>query len=1438
MSLLKFKFGVLAVSAVLIGLVHAGQAQVKFNPGVKINPGVRIAQAENRQAVPVFMQGASGGATQVTGYAAPAITSNKKLCAFGTSQTSVICAFPSAQTAGNINVVVASWEGTGDVDYASDTSYNYYASKITARYGTQNLNQAVFWSRSIAGGASNTVTVAFKAAVTVLNVQVAELNNVDAANVYDVSAAGSGTGVAGATVQTANMVTSTPTELLVLAGASTYWLVNDSNGSQTGYTNSLFARWGLLGYKVVTSTGTQQGKAKLDAGGGSDWILHALGFRAKPTTSQQPGAAATFIQANTAGNLSVAIVSWQDGTHTLSSVTDTAGNTYSAAGSTATYTFGGVTLRQAIYFAKNIAAYSSNKVTAAFSGDNTPTSPTIQILEYSGLDQTSPLDTTTSKSGTASSPSDVVVASTDAMTMATDSEVAVGGIVTTDAVDSVVVSDPTTNLRVFNPAATSRAAFDRIFQSQGGYNLAVNLSAKSQSWLLNAACFKAAGQTGVTPAPEVYSVSPGSGSTAGGETITINGENFQPGVVASFGTLAATTTYVTKGQLTAIAPAQAAGLVDIKVVNPDGFQGVLPGGYRYDLPPSYPLTVQWANTGTGGVIINPGNTSCHTGTLCQTSFSQGTSVTIVATADPGSGFQSWGLDCQAFSGNTCNLTMNASHTASVSFEVLPTGQTYSVVFGSMAPSQSPLSDSGKWTRFVPGAGQTTWPGSTKVNTNTSVAYGTMTATEGCSDTHGGAVTQCADSAAYLAGAWLADQQAMGAVWYNGSSLSNEVELHLRSQGSKLYEVDIRSANSGSSFLNFVRWNGDGTWTALSNAGCANNGASYGVAVGDWVRATVSGSSPVTLKVYYLHGGTETLKATCTDTDAAKQITSGAPGLGFWVPSGGSGANAGFTEFRATDQGSLALPSKTLNTSKTGAGTISSSPSGINCGSLCSGTFTATTPVTLTAVPDTGSIFAGWGGACSGTGTCTVTLNSDATVSASFTQQGGTGAFNIYSANQEPTSLVPYPHAFSAKRLPNAGNGGPTAYLMNNDSAMKTDLYNNRWTGYGWIASRINIYPSAEGAMQVKYYGRQDASCTDTDIANHVAGPSKVCDPAYKISNSNMRWNCYGQIFHAPSGAWFSDYGIPSNVNPYDNEIIIWDQNTDKAFGFYTNGQRYPALPACPNGVNKGTDADPCPYSGPGNNYCSYSNVTTGRLGKSGAEGQVYGSGDIESNNFGPLASSESYAERLAGHINHALYINTECTGTAGGAYPAHWVFPSTGGTAGTCTSRGKPGSDPTRPPNGALFFLDYTDAELDCLNPAKATCSGVAKMKPIPFMYVEALTYYGAYVGDTGSSGTMSISRGEAGDAYAFYDSHGFPGALTDASKSNYKKFMDQVANTCTSDWCEYRGQPNNDYLNKISNNTPVVNGRDIFSRSHFASPCVAIGLAGLSSYNGVNRCY
>jgi hypothetical protein len=79
-----------------------------------------------------------------------------------------------------------------------------------------------------------------------------------------------------------------------------------------------------------------------------------------------------------------------------------------------------------------------------------------------------------------------------------------------------------------------------------------------------------------------------------------------------------------------------------------------------------------------------------------------------------------------------------------------------------------------------------------------------------------------------------------------------------------------------------------------------------------------------------------------------------------------------------------LPRLTVTRNGAGTGSVRSDVAGIDCGASCAASFTVGTTVTLTATPQAGSIFVGWsGGACTGTGACTVQMNAAQNVAAVF-----------------------------------------------------------------------------------------------------------------------------------------------------------------------------------------------------------------------------------------------------------------------------------------------------------------------------------------------------------------------------------------------------------------------------------------------------------------------
>lgn len=78
-----------------------------------------------------------------------------------------------------------------------------------------------------------------------------------------------------------------------------------------------------------------------------------------------------------------------------------------------------------------------------------------------------------------------------------------------------------------------------------------------------------------------------------------------------------------------------------------------------------------------------------------------------------------------------------------------------------------------------------------------------------------------------------------------------------------------------------------------------------------------------------------------------------------------------------------IVSVTVNFAGNGEGLVTSNPPGINCSDDCSGYFQVQTNLRLTATPTGGAVFDGWGGDCSGTGLCQFSLNSNSSVTATF-----------------------------------------------------------------------------------------------------------------------------------------------------------------------------------------------------------------------------------------------------------------------------------------------------------------------------------------------------------------------------------------------------------------------------------------------------------------------
>jgi hypothetical protein len=181
---------------------------------------------------------------------------------------------------------------------------------------------------------------------------------------------------------------------------------------------------------------------------------------------------------------------------------------------------------------------------------------------------------------------------------------------------------------------------------------------------------------------------------------------------------------------------------------------------------------------------------------------------------------------------------------------------------------------------------------------------------------------------------------------------------------------------------------------------------------------------------------------------------------------------------------LAQYQLSVTTGGAGSGTVTSAPTGIDCGATCTGSFAYNTAVTLTASPATGSAFTGWsGGGCSGTGTCQVTMSAAQSVTASFTR--GPLALTSLTANLTAPQLIGTAITFTV-----TASGGVAPYQY---KWMVSD--GTTWTMQGWGSSNSFTWtpavatPNARVGVWIRSAGStQDSPETGGSIPFAVSAP--------------------------------------------------------------------------------------------------------------------------------------------------------------------------------------------------------------------------------------------------------------------------------------------------------------------------------------------------------------
>ena len=222
------------------------------------------------------------------------------------SVSTVTVAYPAAQTAGNLNIVVVGWnDSTSTGSSLSDSRGNVYVQAGPTQTGTA-LRQAIYYAKNIAGG-SNSVTVNFNQAATFIDVRVLEYSGLDVTNPLDATASAAGS----CTSPNSGSATTTSTSELIFGAGTTG---GTFSGAGTGFTSRRITQDGDIAEdKVVSSIGNYSASAPLPC---APWVMQMATFRTSVSVSISPTSASVQVShtqqftATVTGTVNTA-VNWQ-----------------------------------------------------------------------------------------------------------------------------------------------------------------------------------------------------------------------------------------------------------------------------------------------------------------------------------------------------------------------------------------------------------------------------------------------------------------------------------------------------------------------------------------------------------------------------------------------------------------------------------------------------------------------------------------------------------------------------------------------------------------------------------------------------------------------------------------------------------------------------------------------------------------------------------------------------------------------------------------------------------------------------------------------------------------------------------------------------------------------------------------------------------------------
>jgi hypothetical protein len=402
------------------------------------------------------------------------------------------------------------------------------------------------------------------------------------------------------------------------------------------------------------------------------------------------------------------------------------------------------------------------------------------------------------------------------------------------------------------------------------------------------------------------------------------------------------------------------------------------------------LSVNKIGTGSGTVTSSPAGINC--GTDCAESYAYGTGVTLTASPATGSTFTGWSGACSGT--GSCVVSMTDHRSVTANFTIQTRNLTVSKTgtgSGTVTSSPAGINCGGDCSQaYNYGTGVTL--------TATPATGSTFTGWSGACSGTGSCVVSMTDHRSVTAYFTIQTRNLFVSKSGTGSGTvtSSPPGIDCGSDCSQTYNYGtsvtlFADPLAGSTFAG---WSGacSGTGSCVVSMTAARSvTATFNIQTHTLtVSKTGTGSGTVTSSPAGINCGGD-----CSETYVYSTIVTltATPATGSTF-TGWSGACTGtgscqvlMTAARSVTA-NFTIQTRTLTVSKSGSGsgTVTSSPAGINCGGDCSQVYNYGTSVTLTATPAAGSTFTGWSGACSGTGSCVVSMTAHRSVTAYFTIQ--------------------------------------------------------------------------------------------------------------------------------------------------------------------------------------------------------------------------------------------------------------------------------------------------------------------------------------------------------------------------------------------------------------------------------------------------------------------